>query len=73
MVEVDGPYGGYACASKEHKHHAGEADSVYRQQALQGKFFNILQSRGIYINQPDYFFYQGGSKTGVYRVHKTIK
>ena len=64
MVETDGPYGGYSCASTTHKHHLGLSDSIYRQQKLQGDFYKILQSHGIYTNQPDYYFYQGGSKTG---------
>lgn len=64
MVETDGPYGGYACASTSHKHHTGAEDSVYIQQKLQGKFFSILRTKEVYINQPDYFFYQGGSRTG---------
>ena len=65
MVETDGPYGGYPCASKSHSHHEGYDDSIYKQQKLQGKFYNILRSKSVYINQPDYFFYQGGSKTGM--------
>ena len=30
----------------------------------QGDFFRRLREREIYINQPDNYFYQGGSKTG---------
>jgi hypothetical protein len=41
-----------------------DADSVYRQNLLQGQFFKTLQEKGMYINQPDNYFFQGGSKTG---------
>jgi len=66
MVETDGPYGiGYTCGALNHAHHEGAQDSVYQQARLQGKFFTLLQERGIYINQPDNYFYFGGSKTGL--------
>ena len=64
MIETDGPYGGYTCNSSEHSHHTGYEDSVYWQQKLQGQFYSILQENSIYTNQPDRYFYQGGSKTG---------
>lgn len=64
MIETDGPYGGYSCSATNHSHHTGYQDSIYWQQKLQGEFYSILQERGIYTNQPDRFFYQGGSKTG---------
>ena len=64
MVETDGPYGGYPCASTTHAHHANYKDSTYWQNKLQGDFFRKLRTRNVYINQPDYYFYQGGSKTG---------
>ena len=67
MVETDGPYGGYECYSDNHEHHANENDSVYWQDQLQGEFFLGLRKRNIYINQPDNYFYQGGSKTGELR------
>ncbi|CAF0914742.1 unnamed protein product [Rotaria sordida] len=65
MVETDGPYGGYSCASTTHAHHRNNDDSVYRQNILQANYFKILRERTVYINQPDYYFYQGGSKTGM--------
>ena len=67
MVETDGPYGGYECYSDTHEHHTNVNDSVYWQDQLQGKFFLELRKRNIYINQPDNYFYQGGSKTGELR------
>ena len=65
MVETDGPYGGYSCASETHKYHHDVHDSIYWQQKLQGRFYTILREKEVYINQPDYFFYQGGSRTGM--------
>ncbi|XP_002157999.4 uncharacterized protein LOC100206309 isoform X1 [Hydra vulgaris] len=65
MVETDGPYGGNACASKSHLHHVGYEDSVYKQTLLQGEFFKELRRRNMYINQPDDYWYQGGSRTGL--------
>ena len=62
-VETDGPYGGYSCSATNHSHHQGESDSVYRQNLLQGQFFTILREKEMYINQPDNYFFQGGSKT----------
>ena len=64
MVETDGPYPGYPCRSTNHSHHTGNDDSVYWQLKLQSEFFKILREREVYINQPDDYFYQGGSKTG---------
>jgi hypothetical protein len=65
MVETDGPYPGYSCSSTNHSHHRNADDSVYHQSILQGNYYKILRERAVYINQPDYYFYQGGSKTGM--------
>ena len=70
MIETDGPYPGYKCSATNHSHHVGEQDSVYWQQKLQGEFYSILQAHGIYTNQPDTYFYQGGSKTGTSKTYK---
>ena len=64
MVETDGPYGGYTCSSTNHSHHKGYGDSIYMQNKLQGEMYKVLRGKGVYINQPDNYFYQGGSKTG---------
>ncbi len=63
-IETDGPYSGYTCSATNHSHHQGESDSVYYQNLLQGKFYNILREKGMYINQPDTYFFQGGNKAG---------
>ena len=64
MVETDGPYPRYTCSSKTHPHHLGLQDSVYWQLKLQSKFYRNLREKEVYINQPDGYFYQGGSRTG---------
>ena len=64
MVETDGPYPGYQCTSTNHSYHEGADDSVYSQLKLQSLMYRILREREVYINQPDNYFYQGGSKTG---------
>ena len=65
-IETDGPYPGYDCTSTEHKHHRDASDSIYHQTVLQGKFFSELRKREMFINQPDNYFFQGGSKSGEY-------
>lgn len=65
MLEADGPYGGFTCASTNHSHHDGLEDSVYRQTQLQNDFFLRLRKMGVYLNQPDSYFFQGGSRTGM--------
>ena len=66
-IETDGPYPGYDCTSTEHEHHRDASDSIYRQTVLQGKFFSELRKREMFINQPDNYFFQGGSKSGEYQ------
>jgi len=64
-LETDGPYGGGTCSSENHSHHHGLDDSVYRQTQQQAEFYKYLRSLNVYINQPDNFFFAGGSKTGM--------
>lgn len=64
VLETDGPYGGYACYSRSHDYHEDAADSVFWQNKLQGKFYEVLREKEIYLNQPDNYFFHGGSKTG---------
>lgn len=65
MLETDGPFGGGTCASKNHSHHRGLEDSVYRQAQQQDELYKYLRSLNVFINQPDNFFFAGGSKTGM--------
>ena len=65
MLETDGPYGGGECSATNHSHHRGREDSVYMQTKIQAEFYTELRRRGVFVNQPDNFFYQGGQKTGM--------
>lgn len=62
LVETDGPYPGYECKSTNHSHHRGRDDSIYWQLKLQSEYYKVLRGKGIYIHQPDEYFYQGGNK-----------
>jgi hypothetical protein len=65
MLETDGPYGGSKCESTNHSHHHGLEDSVYRQTQLQSAFYADMRRLNVYVNQPDSYFFQGGSRTGM--------
>lgn len=65
MLETDGPYGGGACAATNHSHHTGLSDSVYMQTQFQANLYAALREKNVFINQPDNYFFQGGSKTGM--------
>eukprot|EP00746_Dinoflagellata_sp_MGD_P020930 gnl/MRDRNA2_/MRDRNA2_14879_c0_seq1.p1 gnl/MRDRNA2_/MRDRNA2_14879_c0~~gnl/MRDRNA2_/MRDRNA2_14879_c0_seq1.p1 ORF type:complete len:566 (-),score=92.93 gnl/MRDRNA2_/MRDRNA2_14879_c0_seq1:71-1666(-) len=65
MLETDGPYGGGSCASRNHSYHHGLEDSVYRQTQMQNRFYQEMRAKDIYVNQPDNFFFQGGSRTAM--------
>eukprot|EP00754_Rhynchopus_humris_P025613 Rhum_TRINITY_DN14949_c0_g1::Rhum_TRINITY_DN14949_c0_g1_i1::g.128763::m.128763 len=65
MLETDGPYAGQSCSSTSHAHHHNEADSVYKQTQLQNEFYKQMRALNIYVNQPDNYFFQGGSRTGM--------
>ena len=65
MFETDGPYGGRECAAETHDHHIGTQDSVYWQNRLQAELYSDLRRMNVFINQPDNYFYWGGSKSGM--------
>jgi len=65
FLEHDGPYPGDWCASTFHPGHAGLADSQWRQWQAQAGLYKWCKARGIYINQPDWYFLSGGNKTGM--------
>jgi hypothetical protein len=41
------------------------SDSVYQQTQKQNEFYMQLRAKGVYINQPDEFFYAGGNKASI--------
>ena len=65
MLETDGPYGGGGCASRNHRYHFGAEDAVFMQNRKQGEFFTELRRAGVFVNQPDDYFFQGGSKSAM--------
>lgn len=65
MVETDGPYGGGTCYSTNHSHHRDNIDSIYAQTQLQNAMYTELRRRGVYINQPDNYFFYGGNRAAM--------
>lgn len=64
-IETDGPYSGYSCASTQHSHHLNINDSTYHQARLQSQFYIRLHEMGMYINQPDDYFFYGANKAAM--------
>jgi len=62
VIETDGPYHGYECASTTHKYHRGRDDSRWVQWERQGLFYGECRKRGVYINSPEWYFFQGSNK-----------
>lgn len=65
VFENDGPYPGDYCESTEHPGHRGKEDSVWTQRQAQAELYHWCRARGIYVNQPDGYFLDGGNKTGM--------
>jgi hypothetical protein len=65
ITETDGPYHGDVCASTQHKHHRGLADSQWRQWQACVRFYHECRKRGIYINSPDWYYLSGSNKCGM--------
>ena len=65
MTHENDRYAGYSCSDPTHLHHHGEGDSVYMQVRGQGKFYSSLRDRGLFINAPDDYFFQGTNKEGI--------
>eukprot|EP00123_Amoebidium_parasiticum_P011300 comp20632_c0_seq1/m.26704 comp20632_c0_seq1/g.26704 ORF comp20632_c0_seq1/g.26704 comp20632_c0_seq1/m.26704 type:complete len:761 (-) comp20632_c0_seq1:19-2301(-) len=62
MIEADGPYPGTPCYSTEHTHHSSHSDSIDKATRLQAKYFQTLAEKGYFVNQPDWYFFQGSHK-----------
>ncbi|MHA1791909.1 MAG: alpha-galactosidase [Promethearchaeota archaeon] len=65
LLEHDGPYPGDICVSTKHPGHEGESDSQWIQWKMQTSLYKWCRERGIYVNQPDWYFLSGGNKTGI--------
>ncbi|MBQ9875063.1 MAG: hypothetical protein IJM30_11435 [Thermoguttaceae bacterium] len=65
VFENDGPYPGDFCEATNHPGHRGKEDSVWVQWRAQADLYRWCRERGIYVNQPDCYFLEGGNKTGM--------
>ena len=65
IFENDGPYPGDVCHSKTHPYHRGASDSLRVQWEAQRDLYRFCRAHGIYVNQPDFYFLNGGNKTGM--------
>ncbi len=65
LLEHDGPYPGDVCASTNHPGHHGLEDSQWVQWDLSRQLYTWCRANGIYVNQPDYYFFAGGNKTAM--------
>ncbi len=65
VFENDGPYPGDFCESTSHPGHMGKEDSIWTQWRAQSDLYRWCRARGIYVNQPDCYFLEGGNKSGM--------
>lgn len=62
---MDGPYHGDPCASKEHPYHTTLEDSQWQQWSAYVDVLHELQRRNIYVPIPDWYFLNGQCSTGM--------
>lgn len=62
IFENDGPYPGDVCASKKHPGHKDLGDSQWKQMELQKELYHWCNEHGIYVNAPDWYFFDGSNK-----------
>ncbi|HOY60069.1 MAG TPA: hypothetical protein PK640_18270, partial [Verrucomicrobiota bacterium] len=65
VLEHDGSYPGDQCASTNHPFHRVLADSQWVQWKAITGLYQWCRSQGVYLNIPDWYFLNGGSKTGM--------
>lgn len=64
-LEHDGSYPGDLCAATNHPGHRGLEDSQWVQWKAITGLYEWCRARGVYLNIPDWYFLNGGSKTGM--------
>ena len=65
VLEHDGSYPGDMCAATNHPYHRGLDDSQWvNWKAITG-FYQWCRGQGVYLNIPDWYFLNGGSKTAM--------
>lgn len=65
ILEMDGPYPGDVCASTSHPGHQGLEDSQWKQMEMQKSLFHWMNTHGVYVNAPDWYFLDGANKIGL--------
>jgi len=65
ILEHDGSYPGDTCAATDHPLHHGLEDSQWVQFQAIADFYKWCRANGIYLNIPDWYFLNGGSKCGM--------
>jgi hypothetical protein len=65
VLEHDGSYPGDQCASTNHPFHSGLADSQWVQWKAITTLYQWCRANGVYLNIPDWYFLNGGTKTGM--------
>lgn len=65
LIEQDGPYPGDRDATARPPLQRGAEDSRYVQWGLAADLYRWCRGRGVYINQPDWYFLVGANKTGM--------
>lgn len=65
VLEHDGSYPGDFCAATNHPGHHGLNDSQWVQWTEITRLYKWCRANGIYLNIPDWYFLNGGSKTGM--------
>lgn len=65
VLEHDGSYPGDCCAAADHPFHKGNDDSQWVQWKAITSFYRWCRAQGVYLNIPDWYFLNGGSKCGM--------
>lgn len=65
QFENDGPYPGDLDVTPRPPFQKGVDDSRWAQWKIVCGLYHHLRASGVYINQPDYYFMNGGNKTGM--------
>jgi hypothetical protein len=65
VLENDGSYPGDLCNATNHPFHHGLEDSQWVQWKAITGLYEWCRGNGVYLNIPDWYFMNGGSKTGM--------
>ena len=65
IFEHDGSYPGDACRATNHPGHKQYEDSQWNQYVKIKNLYRWMREKGIYLNIPDFYYLQGGSRCGM--------